>query len=148
MSKKMYDDFIKLPVTKMAESISDMTYEYKGTEVPKNHYQKILQQEVIGLLAQDSTMELVLLNAVLNQLQALKKESPKLFFKAMFCLDNNIKVDKINNRIYDSLENTFIKHEKDKSILNENILDTYNMEYETHKELPKIVTEIETIDKN
>lgn len=132
MSKKYIDEFIKLPVTKMAQKISDMTYLHENTEVPKNHYQKLLQQEMLEMMAQDSTMQLVLLNAILGQMQALQKESPTLFLKALICMEKGIKVENINNRVYDSLENTCSQYENGSNLLNQDILQVYNHCFDTH----------------
>ena len=132
MSKKYYDDFSRLPISKMAESITDMTYSYERTEVPKAHYQKLLNAELLELIAQDSTMEVLLLNAVLTQLKSLEKESPKLFMKALICLNENINVDKMNQRTFESLEQTYIEHQKTKPIINQDISQSYKDNYENH----------------
>ncbi|WP_159649689.1 hypothetical protein [Erysipelothrix aquatica] len=135
MSKKYIDDFIKLPVSKMAQKMSDITYLHEHTEVPKAHYQKILQREVIEMMAQDSTMECVLLNAVLGQLLSLQKESPKLFLKALVCMEKGIKIENMNNRIFDSLEITYQECEHHKEILNEDISACYDYQFENHKKV-------------
>ena len=138
MSKKYIDEFVKLPVSKMAQKITDMTYLHDNTEVPKAHYQKLLQQEVLEMMAQDSTMECILLNAILGQLQALQKESPKLFMKAMLCMDKGIKIENINTRIYDSLERTFLDYQNSEELLNRDISTTYDDHYENHAHICEI----------
>lgn len=42
MSKQYYDDFSKLPLAKMAQAISDMTYLFEETKVPAKHYKEHL----------------------------------------------------------------------------------------------------------
>ena len=42
--RKYLDDFIKLPVAKMAQQIANMTFSYKETKVPPAHYKKILNK--------------------------------------------------------------------------------------------------------
>ena len=49
MSRKLYDDFTKQPVSKMAQSISDMTYSYNETKVPAKHYKDLLEKDIIEL---------------------------------------------------------------------------------------------------
>lgn len=132
MSKKYIDEFIKLPVSKMAQKMSDITYLYENTEVPKTHYQKILQQEVLEMMAQDSTMECILLNAILGQLQSLQKESPKLFLKALICMEKGLKIENMNNRIFDSLETTYQEYQNQKEILHQDISECYDYQYENH----------------
>lgn len=131
--KKFYDEFNRLPVGKMAEKISDITYEYKQTEVPKQHYKTILETELVEFMASDSTMECVLLTAIINQLQSLEKESPRLFFKALLCMNKNIKIEKINSRIYEALEETYQTY-KTAKIIDEEILQEYDYFYEIHAE--------------
>ena len=132
MSKKYLDEFVKLPVSKMAQKISDMTYAHEKTEVPTKHYKKLLEENVLEMMAQDSTMHLVLLNAILGQLNALKKESPTLFLKAFICMDKGIKVDNINQRIFDSLDSTVTEHVDNKFILSEKINESYETYFEEH----------------
>ena len=81
--KKYIDEFCKLPADKMAQKMEDMTFLYNETKVPKKHYKDLLQKEIIELLATEDTMQLVLLNAVLNQLQSLKKRKSKVVFKSI-----------------------------------------------------------------
>ncbi|MBC6499224.1 hypothetical protein H7R52_11180 [Weissella confusa] len=44
MARQYYDDFSKLTLDKMSQSISDMTYQYKETRVPKKHYKEMLSK--------------------------------------------------------------------------------------------------------
>ncbi|MDL2212241.1 hypothetical protein LJB88_05125 [Erysipelotrichaceae bacterium OttesenSCG-928-M19] len=131
--KKYYDDFTKLPVSKMADKIAEMTYLYKHTEVPKTHYKKILDENIIELLATDNTMQLVLLNAVTNQLKSLKDESPELFFKSLLALQLDIKIDKITSREFDSINNTYQVY-KDELFISNDIKERYEYEYQHHCE--------------
>ena len=134
MSKKYYDEFSKLTLNKMADKITDMTYEYENTEVPSKHFRKILQTEVIEMLAQDSAMEMLLLNAVLTQLTSLQKESPKLFFKAMLCLNEKINIEKMNTRTYDSIEKTYQDNIEEKQLINEKFSEEFKTNYEEHSQ--------------
>ena len=140
--KKYFDEFVKLPLAKMAQKITDMTYEYKGTIVPKKHYQDILNEEILAMLAQDSTMELVLLNAVVSQLESLEKESHKLFFKALIIMDKKIKMANMDSRIFDSLQETYEVHQKSKTILKDEIIETYDKLFDEHPD--KLVDDEQT----
>lgn len=123
--KKYIDEFCKLPAEKMAQKMEDMTFLYNETKVPKKHYKDLLQKEIIELLATEDTMQLVLLNAVLNQLQSLKKESPKLFLKALICMDLNLKVDTLSVESVQILEQVVAHNEKRKTLLDEEIIQTF-----------------------
>lgn len=123
--KKYIDEFCKLPADKMAQKMEDMTFLYNETKVPKKHYKDLLQKEIIELLATEDTMQLVLLNAVLNQLQSLKKESPKLFLKALICMDLNLKVDTLSVESVQILEQVVAHNEKRKTMLDEEIIQSF-----------------------
>lgn len=123
--KKYIDEFCKLPADKMAQKMEDMTFLYNETKVPKKHYKDLLQKEIIELLATEDTMQLVLLNAVLNQLQSLKKESPKLFLKALICMDLNLKVDTLSVESVQILEQVVAHNEKRKTLLDEEIIQSF-----------------------
>ena len=90
------------------------------------------RQEVLEMMAQDSTMECVLLNAILGQLQSLQKESPKLFLKALICMEKGIKIENMNNRIFDSLEITYQEYQNQNEILHQDISECYDYQYENH----------------
>lgn len=85
----------------------------------------MLQKEIIELLATEDTMQLVLLNAVLSQLQSLKKESPKLFLKALICMDLNLKVDTLSVESVQILEQVVAHNEKRKTLLDEEIIQSF-----------------------
>lgn len=123
--KKYIDEFCKLPADKMAQKMEDMTFLYNETKVPKKHYKDLLQKEIIELLATEDTMQLVLLNAVLNQLQSLKKESPKLFLKALICMDLNLKADTLSVESVQILEQVVAHNEKRKTLLDEEIIQSF-----------------------
>lgn len=123
--KKYIDEFCKLPADKMAQKMEDMTFLYNETKVPKKHYKDLLQKEIIELLATEDTMQLVLLNAVLNQLQSLKKESPKLFLKALICIDLNLKADTLSVESVQILEQVVAHNEKRKTLLDEEIIQSF-----------------------
>ena len=123
--KKYIDEFCKLPADKMAQKMEDMTFLYNETKVPKKHYKDLLQKEIIELLATEDTMQLVLLNAVLNQLQSLKKASPKLFLKALICMDLNLKVDTLSVESVQILEQVVAHNEKRKTLLDEEIIQSF-----------------------
>ena len=61
MSRKYYDDFSKMPVDKMAQSISDMTYSYQGTMVSKKHYKDLLDRKLQELASSDVNIEKMML---------------------------------------------------------------------------------------
>lgn len=81
MTKQFYDDFSKLPIAKMAQSIADMTYLFNETKVPTSHYKAQLSKGFEEMV--EASVSVSLVNTIFNTLQALQKESPKLFYQAM-----------------------------------------------------------------
>ena len=88
MTKTYYDNFTKLPLTKMAQAISDITYGYKETQVPKEHYKKALSAGYEEIVSANVSVKLV--ETIYNMLDGLQKESPRLFYQALVLLDMGI----------------------------------------------------------
>ncbi len=44
MAQNYYDEFVKLPLDKMAQKMEDMTFLYHETRVPKNITRKIVSR--------------------------------------------------------------------------------------------------------
>src|SRR5690554_4938862 len=130
--KKYFDDFVRLPITKMAKKISEMTYLYNNVEVPDKHYKDLLEKTVFELMNNGTMVQSVLLNAIHKTLLELEKESPKLFKKALICMDLKIKSDDIDARTYYALDMAYdlIESNKKMKLLNSDIVDTYQHHYE------------------
>lgn len=129
--KKNFDEFVRLPLGKMSEKISEMTYLFNNTVVPKTHYKKILEQTLIETISTDTTIQVALLSAVLKALQSLEKESNLLFMKALICMEKGIKVDDMDARTYYALEETIKANSNKKyKMLNQQIIETYEYFYE------------------
>lgn len=105
MTKQYYDDFSKLPLAKMAQAISDMTYLFEETKVPAKHYKEHLGKGFEEMV--EASVSVSLVNTIYNTLSALKKESPKLFFEALLCLDTGVKPSAIIPSQYQALEFTW-----------------------------------------
>lgn len=60
MAQNYYDEFVKLPLDKMAQKMEDMTFLYNETRVPKKHYKEKLSvavEEMIELGVKPSTIK-------------------------------------------------------------------------------------------
>ncbi|SUV62695.1 Uncharacterised protein [Scardovia inopinata] len=44
--KTTYDEIVKQPCDKLAQTMQDMTYCYNETVVPKKHYKKLLTKQL------------------------------------------------------------------------------------------------------
>lgn len=120
MSRKLYDDFTKQPVSKMAQSISDMTYSYNEIKVPAKHYKDLLEKDIIELASQDINIEMCLLKPYVDMMNSMSKESRKYFIKALLICELKIKdtANEINalSKLYDSIEDNSLKTVIDKDI--------------------------------
>ncbi|MFT9082672.1 hypothetical protein, partial [Leuconostoc pseudomesenteroides] len=63
------------------QSIADMTYLFNETKVPTSHYKAQLSKGFEEMV--EASVSVSLVNTIFNTLQALQKESPKLFYQAM-----------------------------------------------------------------
>lgn len=145
--KKYFDEFVRLPLSKMSKKLSEMTYLYNNTEVPEKHYKELLDESILELMDSDSMVQSVLLHAVTNTLKALEKESPKLFRKALICFDNNIKTEELDARTYYALDMAYdlLEQNKKMKLLNQGINDQYQQAYQNG--LPQTTILFDETDK-
>lgn len=96
---KVYDNFSRLPIDKMAQTITDMTYLYENTVVPKSHYKK--QLDTVVEMAMEQAFESALLEVYVKSIKRLQDDSPKLYIQAMICVAK--KINPMNMRPNESL---------------------------------------------
>lgn len=126
MTKTYYDDFTKLPLTKMAQAISDITYGYKETQVPKEHYKKALSAGYEEIVSANVSVKLV--ETIYNMLDGLQKESPRLFYQALVLLDMGIKPSNMSAQQYQALSLVSDDFEQNKKahMLNAQTYENFN----------------------
>lgn len=126
MTKQYYDDFAKLPLAKMAQSITDMTFTFNETKVPVSHYKKQLSKGFEEMV--EASVSVSLVATIFNTLQALQKESPKLFYQALICLDTGVKPSSITASQYQAMEFTWSQFElnKRKNMLDKDFVQMFN----------------------
>ncbi|PEH49500.1 hypothetical protein [Enterococcus faecium] len=107
MTQKYFDEFIKLPIDKMAQKMEDMTFLYNETRVPKKHYKAQLAVTVEELI--ESSVEINLIDTYYRTLEQLKKQNAKWLFQALVCLDAGVKPNAITPSEYQALELTYTK---------------------------------------
>lgn len=127
MPTKKYDEIVKLPCDKLAQTMSDMTYLYKETKVPKTHYKKLMEETIEEQMSDIVTMKM--LDVYLKTLKQIIDDSPVLFLKSLLCLE--MKINPTNMRPQEQVAlsvatDYFLDNKKIlKSILNEKIIDIY-----------------------
>lgn len=126
MTKQFYDDFAKLPLAKMAQTITDMTFNYNETKVPVSHYKKQLSKGFEEIV--EASVSISLVATIFNTLQALQKENPKLFYQALLCLDTSVKPSSITASQYQAMEFTWSQFElnKRKNMLDKDFVQMFN----------------------
>jgi hypothetical protein len=73
MAQNYYDEFVKLPLDKMAQKMEDMTFLYHETRVPKKHYKEKLSVAVEEMI--ESGVEMNLIATYYRTLEELKKQN-------------------------------------------------------------------------
>lgn len=126
MTRTYFDDFTKLPLSKMVQSISDMTFLYKETKVPKEHYKKLLSKDYVEMVEANVSVKLV--ETIYNIISGLKKESPRLFYQALILLDTGIKPSSMTAEQFQALTVTTDQHEQNKKahILDKQAHETFD----------------------
>ncbi len=126
MNKK-YNEFIQEKPSQMAQTISDMTYLYKETVVPKEHYKKILEE----VIEEDMTeiFQYQMLDIVFKNLKHFYDESPQLFFKALMCIFKKVKPNDIRPQEQKALAlvtDEFFSNQKKYTWLNDELMDYFD----------------------
>ena len=101
MAQNYYDEFVKLPLDKMAQKMEDMTFLYHETRVPKKHYKEKLSVAVEEMI--ESSVEMNLIATYYRTLEELKKQNGKWFFQALLCLEVGVKPSTIKPSEYQAL---------------------------------------------
>ncbi|MBJ7689478.1 hypothetical protein HAU32_11060 [Weissella confusa] len=113
MPRQYFDDFIKLTLPKMAQAISDMTYNYKETKVPAKHYKEALSTGYEEMVEANVSVKLV--DTIYNVLSGLEKESPRLFYQALLLLDTGVKPNSLTAEQYQAMTVTADRYEQQKA---------------------------------
>lgn len=113
MTKQFYDGFSKLPIAKMAQPIAVMTYLFNEMKVPTTHFKAQLSKCFEEMVEANVSVSLV--NTIFNTLHALQKESPKLFYQAVLCLDTKVKPNSIPPSQYQAMEFAWSQFENNTS---------------------------------
>ncbi|POE38779.1 hypothetical protein ACX51_15205 [Lacticaseibacillus paracasei] len=96
--KTTYDEIVKQPCDKLAQTMQDMTYCYNETVVPKKHYKKLLTKQLEEVVAVN------MVNAYYKTLAEFNKGNREWFVLAMLCIELGVKPDKASAQELSALQ--------------------------------------------
>lgn len=123
MMKTVFDDVVKEPCDKLAQTMSDMTFSYNETVVPKKHYKGLLAKQIEEVVADSVTLNMV--NAYYKTLSEFNKGNRAWYISALLYVELGVKPDKASQQAItaiDKLTNAVISGT---ALLNPALLDAY-----------------------
>lgn len=138
MPTKKYDEIIKQPCDKLAQTMADMTYLYNETKVPKSHYKKLMDETIEEQMSDIVTLKM--LDVYLKTLKQIIDDSPILFIKSLLCLE--MKINPTNMRPQEQIAlniatQYYLENKKSmNSFINDEIISIYKdiLENGIHKD--------------
>lgn len=100
--KTTYDEIVKQPCDKLAQTMQDMTYCYNETVVPKKHYKKLLTKQLEEVVADSVAVNMV--NAYYKTLAKFNKGNREWFVLAILCIELGVKPDKASAQELSTLQ--------------------------------------------
>ncbi|QPI89735.1 hypothetical protein I3F57_15450 (plasmid) [Lacticaseibacillus paracasei subsp. tolerans] len=100
--KTTYDEVVKQPCDKLAQTMQDMTYCYNETVVPKKNYKKLLTKQLEEVVADSVAMNMV--NAYYKTLAEFNKGNREWFVLAILCIELGVKPDKASAQELSALQ--------------------------------------------
>lgn len=107
--KSTYDEVVKQPCDKLAQTMSDMTYCFNETVVPKKHYKKLLSRQLEEVVADSVALNIT--NAYYKTLYELNKGNRAWFVAAILCVElgvNPAKASEQANSAIQQLANSIV----------------------------------------
>ena len=90
--KTTYDEVIKQPVDRLAQTMQDMTYCFNETVVPKKPYKKLLTKQLEEVVADSVTINMV--NAYYKTLAEFNKGNREWYVAAVLCIELGVNPSK------------------------------------------------------
>lgn len=100
--KTTYDEIVKQPCDKLAQTMQDMTYCYNKTVVPKKHYKKLLTKQLEEVVADSVAVNMV--NTYYKTLAEFNKGNREWFVLAILCIELGVKPDKASAQELSALQ--------------------------------------------
>lgn len=126
--KKQYDEFRNLTSDRMAQTMTDVTYGYRGTVVPKVHYKKFLD-DVVDIVMPE-VIDLGVLDVYVKTLKHMIEEQPHTFLKALVCIDKKLKPSDLRPQEQEGLKacDSYFSNNNISKFVNEEVLSAFDDE--------------------
>ncbi|WP_125582829.1 hypothetical protein [Lacticaseibacillus suibinensis] len=99
--KTTYDEVVKQPVDRLAQTMQDMTYCFNETVVPKKHYKKLLTKQLEEVVADSVTVNMV--NAYYKTLAEFNKGNREWYVAAVLCIELGLNPSKASQQELDAI---------------------------------------------
>ena len=99
--KTVYDDVVKQPADKLAQTMQDMTYCFNETVVPKKHYKKLLTKQLEEVVADSVSVSMV--NAYYKTLAEFNKGNREWYVAAVLCIELGVNPSKASQQQLDTI---------------------------------------------
>lgn len=99
--KTTYDEVIKQPVDRLAQTMQDMTYCFNETVVPKKPYKKLLTKQLEEVVADSVTINMV--NAYYKTLAEFNKGNREWYVAAVLCIELGVNPSKASQQELDAI---------------------------------------------
>lgn len=94
--KTVYEDVVKQPADKLAQTMQDMTYCWNETVVPKKHYKKLLTKQLEEVVADSISVSMV--SAYYKTLAEFNKGNREWYVSALLCIELGINPSKASQQ--------------------------------------------------
>ncbi|WP_461227096.1 hypothetical protein [Lacticaseibacillus suihuaensis] len=94
--KTVYEDVVKQPADKLAQTMQDMTYCWNETVVPKKHYKKLLTKQLEEVVADSVSVSMV--SAYYKTLVEFNKGNREWYVSALLCIELGINPSKASQQ--------------------------------------------------
>lgn len=123
--KTLFDEVSKQTCDTLAQTMSDFTYKYKDTVVPKKHYKSLLNKQIEEVVSDSVALNMV--NAYFKTLAEFNKGNREWFVSAMLYVELGVKPDKASQQSIEAIAKLTdaVTHGTVSTLLNPVLLDAY-----------------------
>ncbi|KRM56673.1 hypothetical protein FC18_GL001807 [Lacticaseibacillus sharpeae JCM 1186 = DSM 20505] len=119
----MYDEVSHQSCDTLAQTMSDFTYRFNETKVPKKHYKALLGRQIEEVVSDSVALSMV--NAYYKTLAEFNKGNRQWFVSAMLYVELGVKPDKASQQTIDAVSKLTNAVINGTAMLNPALLDAY-----------------------